>query len=49
MEGGCRIWMQLTEMTAEELALDLPVALTFRRIHRAGGMPNYFWKGTPVR
>src|SRR5436309_8160781 len=27
----------------------LPVELTFRRIHEAGGTPNYYWKCTPVR
>lgn len=49
IEGGCRIWLQITEADAEELALELPLELTFRRIHRAGGLPNYYWKGTPVR
>jgi hypothetical protein len=27
----------------------MPVELTFRKIHEAGGSPNYFWKSTPVR
>jgi hydroxymethylglutaryl-CoA synthase len=49
IEGGCRIWLQITEASVEELALDLPLELTFRRIHKAGGWPNYYWKGTPLR
>jgi uncharacterized OB-fold protein len=48
VEGGCRIWMLLTEASPEDVTLDLPVHFTFRRIHEAGGIPSYFWKCTPV-
>jgi uncharacterized OB-fold protein len=46
---GCRIWLQLADATPQDLRLDLPVEPTFRRMHQAGGMPNYYWKCTPIR
>jgi hydroxymethylglutaryl-CoA synthase len=49
VEGGCRIWLQLTEMAKEDLRLELPVEFSFRRIHQAGGMPNYFWKSVAAQ
>jgi hypothetical protein len=30
------------------VSLDLPVEYVFRRIHDAGGKPNYFWKASPL-
>jgi 3-hydroxy-3-methylglutaryl CoA synthase len=48
-EGGARLFIQLTDGRPDEVRLDLPVELTFRKIHEAGGTPNYFWKCTPIR
>jgi 3-hydroxy-3-methylglutaryl CoA synthase len=48
-EGGARLFIQLTDGRPDEVRLDLPVELTFRKIHDAGGTPNYFWKCTPIR
>jgi hydroxymethylglutaryl-CoA synthase len=48
-EGGARVYLQMTDVSAKELKLDLPVEFTFRKIHEYGGTPNYFWKCTPVR
>ena len=47
IEGGCRLFIQMTDGRPEDVKLDLPVELTFRKIHEAGGTPNYFWKCTP--
>ena len=33
----------------EEAKLDMPVEFAFRKIHEAGGKPNYFWKAIPIR
>ncbi len=51
LEGGGRILLELTDVDAEELKIDLPVELTFRRVdlRREDGMYVYFWKATPVR
>ena len=41
---GCRVQIQLANATPEDAKLDMPVEFVFRKIHDAGGMPNYFWK-----
>ena len=46
---GARLYLQMTDVNAKEVKLAMPVELTFRKIHDAGGTPNYFWKSTPVR
>jgi uncharacterized OB-fold protein len=46
---GARLYIQMTDAVAKEAKLDLPVELTFRKIHDAGGTPNYYWKCTPQR
>ena len=48
-EGGARLYLQMTDATAKEVKLDLPVEFAFRKVHEYGGTPNYFWKCTPVR
>ncbi len=49
VDGGARVYLQMTDATAQEVKLDMPVEFTFRKIHEYGGTPNYFWKCTPVR
>ena len=46
---GARLYVQMTDVSPKEVKLDMPVELTFRKIHEAGGAPNYFWKSTPLR
>lgn len=46
---GARLYIQMTDANPKEVKLDLPVELTFRKIHDAGGTPNYYWKVTPAR
>ena len=46
---GARLYIQMTDVDPKEVKLAMPVELTFRKIHEAGGTPNYFWKSTPVR
>jgi len=45
---GARIHLQLVNATPEETQLDLPVEFELRRIHQAGGRPNYYWKASPL-
>ncbi|MEM0314226.1 MAG: Zn-ribbon domain-containing OB-fold protein [Candidatus Bathyarchaeia archaeon] len=51
LEGGGRLFLELTDVDADELKMDLPVELTFRRVdlRREDGMYVYFWKATPIR
>ena len=37
-----RLYLQMTDVSPKEVKLDMPVALTFRTIHEAGGTPNYY-------
>lgn len=46
---GPRIHMQFADASAKEIKTSLPVEFAFRRIHRAGRRPNYFWKCTPIQ
>jgi uncharacterized OB-fold protein len=51
LEGGGRVFVELTDVDPNELKIDLPVELTFRRLDlwREDGMYGYFWKATPIR
>lgn len=44
VEGGCRVYLMMTETRAEDLRVGLPVGFCFRKVHEAGAKPNYFWK-----
>jgi len=46
---GPRIHMSFADAPAKEVKTNLPVEFAFRRIHRAGKRPNYFWKCTPMQ
>lgn len=46
---GPRLHMQFADATAKDMRTNLPVEFVFRRIHRAGKRPNYYWKCTPIQ
>jgi 3-hydroxy-3-methylglutaryl CoA synthase/uncharacterized OB-fold protein len=46
--SGCRVHIQLADIAPDQVRLDLPVRFMFRKIHDAGGKPNYFWKAVPA-
>ena len=45
---GARVHLQLVNAQPEDTRIDLPVEFVFRRIHEAGGRPNYYWKASPL-
>ena len=49
LEGGGRLYLQVTDFAENEVQVGLPVMLTFRRLHEGGGNHNYFWKARPLR
>ena len=49
LEGGGRIFSQMTDRDINNLRVGMPMESTFRRIHDALGVHNYFWKCRPVR
>jgi hydroxymethylglutaryl-CoA synthase len=48
LEGGGRFFAQVTDADPATVAVDMPVELTFRRIHEGEDIVNYFWKFRPV-
>jgi len=49
LEGGGRIFSQMTDRVADEVKLDMEVELVFRKIHEGEKFHNYYWKTRPVR
>ena len=47
LDGGGRLTLQLADAPAAVPA-GLPVELTFRRLHDAGGLLHYYWKARPA-
>jgi uncharacterized OB-fold protein len=48
-DGGGRFFSQMTDRDPDNLKVGMEMELTFRRIHDALGIHNYFWKCRPVR
>lgn len=47
-EGGCRVYMGITDCDPKEARVGMPVEPTFRWIHEARGVYNYYWKCKPM-
>ena len=45
--AGARVHIQVADCSPEEIGIGTELEFSFRRIHQAGGRPNYFWKGVP--
>jgi len=48
-EGGARIYCLMTDCDPNEVKVDMPVEMTFRRLREARGFYSYFWKCRPLR
>jgi hydroxymethylglutaryl-CoA synthase len=48
-EGGGRIQCFMTDFELDEVKLEMPVEMTFRKLSVRGGIHNYSWKCRPVR
>lgn len=48
LTDGARIFLQMTDCKPEEVGIDTPVELTFRKMHEGGGFKNYYWKSRPI-
>jgi hydroxymethylglutaryl-CoA synthase len=49
LDGGGRFFSQMTDRDPDNLQVGMEMELTFRKIHDALGIHNYFWKCRPVR
>src|SRR5262249_35498982 len=47
LDGGGRVYVQMTDCTPDEVRVGAPVELTFRRLHEGGDNYNYYWKARP--
>lgn len=47
--GGGRFLCEMTDCEPDKVAIGDEVEMTFRRMHSAGGVHNYFWKARPRR
>ena len=49
LEGDVRVFSQMTDRDVNNIKVGMPMEMTFRRIHDALGVHNYFWKCRPAR
>jgi 3-hydroxy-3-methylglutaryl CoA synthase len=49
LEGGGRIYGQLTDRDPKAVSVGMEVEMTFRKYHEGSGFHNYSWKCRPVR
>jgi len=48
-EGGGRAMFDLTDRDPDEVEVEMPVEMTFRKLYFNRGIHNYYWKARPVR
>lgn len=48
LDGGGRIYAQLTDCDPDEVKIGFEVEATFRRLHQGAGFINYWWKFRPI-
>ena len=48
-KGLIGVYCQMTDRDVDQIKPDIPVEMTFRKMHDAGGMHTYYWKCRPPR
>ncbi|MGD0766441.1 MAG: OB-fold domain-containing protein [Dehalococcoidia bacterium] len=48
LEGGGRVFLEMTDGDPQEVKVGLPVEVLFRRLHEAANFHNYYWKARPL-
>ena len=48
LDGGGRVFVQMTDCEPERVAIGMSLELTFRKYHEGFGIKNYFWKARPI-
>jgi 3-hydroxy-3-methylglutaryl CoA synthase len=49
LDGGGRVFFDMTDVTPSEVKIGMEIELTFRRLHDGAGFHNYYWKARPPR
>jgi hydroxymethylglutaryl-CoA synthase len=47
-DGGGRLICELTDYDLDNVAIGMPVEMTFRKMYQGKGIVNYFWKAKPT-
>jgi 3-hydroxy-3-methylglutaryl CoA synthase len=48
-EGGGRALCMVTDRELDEIQIDMPVEMSFRKLRVVNGIHNYYWKAVPQR
>lgn len=48
-ENKTRVYLNMTDFNKEDVAIDMELEFTFRKIHNQGNFVNYYWKVQPLR
>ena len=48
LDGGGRVFVQMTDCESDRVAIGMSLELTFRKYHEGFGIKNYFWKARPI-
>ncbi len=48
-EGGARFYCMMTDADPQAVEVNMPLEMTFRKIHEFANFHNYFWKCRPPR
>ncbi len=49
LDDGGRMLTMMTDRELEEVKIDMPVEMSFRKLRNVGGVHNYYWKTIPIR
>lgn len=49
LDGGGRVFFEMTDVDPSAVHIGMDVELTFRRLHSGAGFHNYYWKARPRR
>jgi hydroxymethylglutaryl-CoA synthase len=48
LDGGGRVFLEMTDSDPNEVKIGLPVEVLFRRLHEGANFHNYYWKCRPL-
>ncbi len=49
LDGGGRMLTMMTDREVDQVKIDMPVEMSFRKLRSVGGIHNYYWKSVPIR
>jgi uncharacterized OB-fold protein len=48
LEGGCRVYMMMTDVNPDKVKSEMSVQMVLRMLHDRGGFFHYGWKAKPL-